>query len=158
MDLPQFFALEASSADENAFPIAVAWSLADGTIKTTTICPDEDWNPQENHDHNVELDVLFDQGASPTDVCLEMNADLDGVNAFCNFSSYDDELLDKLCDSARSEPSFEPEHWQAAFQGLSADEIEERFNFKCRELDLYPETSEDRVRVMVFVAAEDQAP
>jgi hypothetical protein len=155
MDLPQFFTLEASSPEENAYPIAVAWSLPDGSLKTTTICPDEDWDPLDNHDHNVDLDVLFDQGASPADICLEMNSDLDGCSAFCNFGNYDNELLEKLYESARSEPNFEVEHWQSAFQGLNADDIEHRFVFKCRELDLYPETSEDRVRVMVFVAADE---
>lgn len=154
MQQPLFFALEASSADENAFPIAAAWSLPDGSIKTTTICPDDEWNPQENCDHNVDLDVLFDQGASPADVCLEMNADLDGNSAFCNFSNYDNELLEKLYESANSEPNFEPEHWKEVFQGINSDDLDQRFTFKCQELDLYPETCEDRVRVMVFVAAE----
>ena len=45
--IPHFLDIEYFHNDDLFFPTAIAWSLADGRMKTVVIEPDESWLPQD---------------------------------------------------------------------------------------------------------------
>ena len=43
MEYPRFLVLESSSYDEDGYPIAASWSIADGQLKAILIRPEDEW-------------------------------------------------------------------------------------------------------------------
>src|SRR5690606_3949662 len=65
MSYPQFIAIDGSSFEEHAHPVAIAWSLPDGQIKTTLIAPEDDWDDWDislQDLHGINPDTLYQRG------------------------------------------------------------------------------------------------
>ncbi len=80
MEYPSFVAIDASSYEDSAHPVAIAWSLADGTVKTTLIQPDDDWDDWDfalEDLHGISQDTLYQMGETGWSVIRELEADLD---------------------------------------------------------------------------------
>ncbi|MFT5717959.1 MAG: hypothetical protein ACI9T7_002158 [Oleiphilaceae bacterium] len=107
MTHPLFIDVEASHADENAFPTSIAWSLPDGTLKSVIISPDSDWDPWENASPDIDIQLLMDQGVSGPDVIREMNEDLDGQTVFVDGLDEDEALLELLFETYNNTFGFE---------------------------------------------------
>jgi hypothetical protein len=107
MTHPLFIDIEASHADDNAFPTSIAWSLPDGTHKSVIITPDSDWDPWENASPDIDIQHLMDQGVSGPDVIREMNEDLDGQTVFVDGLDEDEALLELLFDTYNNTFGFE---------------------------------------------------
>jgi len=107
MTHPLFIDINASHADDNAFPTSIAWSLPDGTIKSVIISPDSDWDPWDNASPDVDIQHLLDQGVSGPDVIREMNEDLDGQTVFVDGLDEDELLLELLFETYDNTFGFE---------------------------------------------------
>ena len=107
MTHPLFIDINASHADDHAFPTSIAWSLPDGTIKSVIISPDSDWEPWDNASPEIDIQHLLDQGVSGPDVIREINEDLDGQTVFVDGLDEDEQLLELLFETYNNALSFE---------------------------------------------------
>lgn len=110
MPYPLFIDFEASSYEEDSYPIAVSWSLPDGQIKSVLIIPEDDWtdwDPGNAMARGITREHLFEQGFSALDVIREMNEDLADAQVFIDGLDYDQELLDRLFEAYGETPAFE---------------------------------------------------
>ncbi|MDO6750167.1 hypothetical protein Q4563_23210, partial [Gilvimarinus sp. 1_MG-2023] len=61
-------------------PIAIAWSMADGMIKTTLLQPDDgwdDWDYALEDIHGISQDTLYQRGETTWAVVRELENDLE---------------------------------------------------------------------------------
>ncbi len=108
MQYPQFIAIDATSLSEDAYPVAIAWSLADGQIKTTLIEPEENWQTWDMglaEAHGISPDTLYQRGETAWSVVRELDADLAQPTMYYNphTDPYISELLMLLYASCERE-------------------------------------------------------
>lgn len=148
--LPIFIALDVVDDNRRVIPVAIAWSLPDGQIKTTLIQPDQDWQIDAISLGEIDLDTMYDQGATPAEIITEMNLDFDENTVFC-FDEYQDiPGLDTLFDAINDEAGFEVASWQNAFKGTSSEDIFETANWISELNNLDLSVAEDRVKRMLL--------
>ena len=51
MPAPRFLDIEYCQTDDVLFPVAMAWSLEDGQMKTVVIAPADEWIPEIGRAH-----------------------------------------------------------------------------------------------------------
>jgi len=107
MSRPLFLDIEASSYDDDAFPVSLAWSLPDGRIKTVLVMPDESWNLDEVERLPFDIQHYYDQGFSTSDIAHEINIDLDGSTVYVDGIDPDELWLEKIFEACGIEPTFE---------------------------------------------------
>lgn len=111
MQYPQFIAIDGSSFEEYAQPVAIAWSLANGQIKTTLITPDEDWEDECDSSlqdmHGITPDTLYERGETTIAVIRELEADLTNPYLFADDPTRVEALLSKIYESCSRELSIE---------------------------------------------------
>ena len=115
MIYPQFIAIDPSSFEEAAHPVAIAWSLPDGQIKTTLIAPDDEWDDWDislQDLHGITQDTLYQRGETTWSVIRELEADLENPYLFADQLEPVETLLNKLYDSCDRELSFEIGHYR----------------------------------------------
>ncbi len=150
MQHSQFLDIESSSYDEEGFPIAISWSLNDGSIKSIMIMPDDDWLEDETSHADIDIQHYLDQGVSGIDIVREMNEDLGGQTVFVDGIDDDARLLAKLCETFDTEPDFEV----APAYSLAEDAdsfYEERLTLLEQE-GLDNQSSRDNVMAMLLFA------
>lgn len=136
MKYPQFIAIDASSFEEYAHPVAIAWSLANGQIKTTLISPDDLWEDtldislQELHGINPE--TLYQRGETCWAVIRELEDDLENPYIFADQPDSVEELLNKLYESCNRELSIEIGAFDEIIQESRLDEYA-HFQVACDE-------------------------
>lgn len=156
MSLPLFLDIEVSCPDERQFPLAIAWTLPDGQIKSVLICPDDDWEPWENIDADIDLNYFVEQGMSGLDVIREMNQDLSGQTVFVDGLDDDEALLDKLFEAFQDEADFEIATLTSLFDSPLEAILDKRRQVAfANEFDI--NNSEDNVRCMLFMYSEQEA-
>src|SRR5690554_498811 len=101
MEYPQFIAIDASSFEEHAHPIAIAWSLSNGQIKTTLISPDdqwedEDWDISLQDLHGINSETLYQRGETTWSVIRELEHDLANPYIYADDHMRVEILLSKL--------------------------------------------------------------
>ncbi|MCP5160655.1 MAG: hypothetical protein H7A00_03155 [Hahellaceae bacterium] len=154
MNIPVFLDLEASSYEEDAFPLSIAWSLPDGRIKNVLVMPDETWNPRDNSSMPYDLQHYFDQGASVADIAREMNQDLDGLTIYIDGLDPDEEWLEKLFEAAADEPTFEIARIDDLFIGLDYGQLIETRDDTLRRYELDGQTPEGAVLGLLYMAQQ----
>ncbi|MCW8883782.1 MAG: hypothetical protein OQK12_00845 [Motiliproteus sp.] len=102
MNYPLIIAFEMSSYEDDAFPIAVAWSLSSGQIKSTLISPDSEWL-DEIYEQGILMstdpETLLHEGHSPKSVFEELLLDLEDNPLYCIDPYQTEQALEKICDS-----------------------------------------------------------
>jgi len=151
---PQFLAIDASSYEAEAHPISIAWSLSDGSIKTTMIQPEDDWQDWDyalEDLHGINQDTLFQMGETGGSVIREFEYDCNNTHFLVHESEILMELLDKLYDAYGKEPPVELVKAQDWFpeNRNSYDDIQQTFFDVQNELALDINRCEDRVRIML---------
>lgn len=153
MSLPLFLDIEVSSPDEEQYPIAIAWSLPDGQLKSVLVSPDDDWAPWDNADADTDVQYLMDQGMSGLDVIREMNQDLSGQTVFVDGLDDDEALIDKLFETFGDDPDFEIAPLTSLLPEPFESLLDQRRQLaENHELDL--NAAEDSVRSMLFLYSE----
>lgn len=107
---PQFIAIDASSYEEHAHPVAIAWSLADGQIKTTLIQPEDDWDDWDislQDLHGITPDTLYQRGETCWSVIRELEMDLEQPFLYADDPAAAFALLEKIYDACDRDLSIE---------------------------------------------------
>ena len=110
MQYPHFIAIDGSSREEHAHPVAIAWSMADGQIKTTLIQPDDDWDDWDitlQDLHGINPDTLYQLGETVWSVVRELENDLEQTYLFADDAPRCSELLEKLYDACQRDLNIE---------------------------------------------------
>jgi hypothetical protein len=129
MIAPQFIAIDASSWEENGHPIAIAWSLSDGRIKTTLIQPEDDWHDWDyalTDLHGISPDTLYQRGETCWSVIRELEEDLQISLVMTDDVEQVERMLDRLYDACQREPSLEPIRAENGLNDLQQMTCDER--------------------------------
>ena len=113
MSYPHFIAIDGSSWEEHAHPVAIAWSMADGQIKTTLIQPEDDWDDWDislQDLHGINPDTLYQLGETIWSVIRELENDLEQPHLYADDDVRAGEMLEKLYDACGRDVSFEVSH------------------------------------------------
>jgi len=153
MPYPLFLDIAPSCPDEQMYPTEIAWSLTDGQIKSTLILPDDDWEPWDHIDHDTDVQLLMDQGASAMDVVRELNADLDGETVFVDGLDNDPLLIERLFEACGEEPSFEIASIGELFLSHAYEQLLHARNEIANEYGLDIRHPEDAVRSLLQLNA-----
>ena len=135
MTCPQFIAIDASSFEDSAHPVAIAWSLADGSIKTTLIQPDDDW--QEDWDyaiedlHGINRDTLFQRGETCWSVIRELENDIEQSFLFADDEARVQQMLVLLYESCNREPNLEAGHYAEVINRSDMETTPEPYHQTC---------------------------
>lgn len=147
MSLPSFMAVEAAATEEDSFPVSIAWSLPDGSIKEALIQPDEYWLENDTALAGVrDLDLSI-EAYSAAEVVREFLYDqLDDVYYVTLIHPQEGWLL-KLFASAGQEIGFEL--IGASSLCVDLDEWYEVYQDNLHLHGLDPERAEDQVRALL---------
>lgn len=154
MSYPHFLAIDASSYEDSAYPIAIAWSLTDGTIKTTLIQPDDEWEEWDSaleELHGISQDTLYQRGETPWSVIRELENDLEQSYLACDDVDRCERLLETLYDTCQRELSVE-------IGSYTADLFQADNKHECREqLSDIRMSCDDRVALMLHAWARENS-
>lgn len=147
MSLPSFMAIEAAASEDGSFPVSIAWSLADGSIKQALIQPDEVWLEEDTTLASVrDLDLSL-EAYSAAEVVRELLYDqLDDVYYVTLIHPQEGWLL-KLFASAGQEIGFELD--AASSLCADADEWLDVYQDSLQLHGLDPDRAEDQVRALL---------
>lgn len=157
IELPYFLVLDASSEEPEAHPIAAAWSIEEGQIKNTLICPEDDWHdwdPVTEDMTGISQDILEMQGESGLAVIREMVSDLDAKIVYVEDLTRTEELLTKLYDAYDQYPPFELAPVAEVFESLDYDQRLQLQEDICHDLGLNPYRAEEKVHIFLAMAAQ----
>ncbi len=146
MEYPSFIAIDASSYEDTAHPVAIAWSLADGTVKTTLVQPDDDWDDWDfalEDLHGISQDTLYQMGETGWSVIRELEADLDQPYLLADDAERCELLLEKLYEAYGKESSIEISACQAEPGLGSLGDWYEDTNF-------WHQPCDERIRLLLF--------
>ncbi len=149
---PHFVAVDASSYEDTAHPVAIAWSLADGTIKTTLIQPEDDWEDWDyalEDIHGINQDTLYQRGETSWSVIRELENDLEQPFLFCEDTSRTDFLFERLYEACGRDVTLETGHF--------GDELSSQrdMNEWLMDTGFQHLPCDERVRLMLTAWAED---
>ncbi|MDP6189795.1 MAG: hypothetical protein QF872_03205 [Gammaproteobacteria bacterium] len=147
MDCATFLAIE-TSPEAPHYPVVCAWSLADGSIKTSLVLPADGWPGELCYSDHLEREIILSQGHSVKDVMLEMNDDLDGQWVLCHADFTPANSFQQIADAIDIHPAFEWSDRAADLAELLSDYWREDLQDLSFELGLDLTQAEDQVRTM----------
>lgn len=154
MTLPQFIDIEYCDTGTHCYPTAVAWSLADGRIKTVVLTPDDEWLPQLAEDPAVDLRWLYETGVPVIEVIREMEHDLTDRTVFNDGLDPDESLVDMLYQTVNQDPPFEVAPVSELFDGESPADLEEERRRILFEHQLDASQPENGVYALLMLARD----
>lgn len=154
MQLPQFIDIEYTESGNRLIPIAAAWSLADGSIKSVVIMPDESWLPDDPEDVAIDLGPLQRHGVPAIDALQEMTLDLADQTVYTDGVDPDDLLVEMLFDAFDQDPNFEVLPVVNLITSASTAELDDRRQELSQEHDLEPYLPESTVMALLLLARE----
>lgn len=154
LDLPVFLALDASSAGDNAFPTAIAWSLPNGQVKDALIIPDDDWDDEDavDRDFYLQSQTIESYGYTPKDIVTELFRDWDPFTIFHTHQPIQQtQLFIKLLESCGfdAEPTIEP--LLQLFDQWDDDQLHDESHLISVELGLQNQGCENLVRIWLNI-------
>lgn len=147
MDCATFLAIE-TCPEAPYYPVACAWSLPDGTIKSSLILPADDWPAELCYSDHLDLNTIMSQGHSVKDIILEMNDDLDGQWVICNPDFTPGQSFDHIAESIDIHPAFEWSDSNHTMEETFGSYWREELQDLAFELELDFAQAEDQVRIM----------
>jgi hypothetical protein len=147
VSLALFIAVE-TCPEPPFYPVAAAWTLPDGSIKSSLIIADDSWPPDLCYSDYIDSETIDALGHSVKDVLLEMNVDLDASHVVAHGDYSPTIALEHLVEAIDIELAFEV--------SSSSQDISEHLGHDWRDelQDLAHETgldlmqAEDQVRLM----------
>lgn len=99
-NLPTIIAIEMSSYEDNAFPVAVCWSLSHGEMKFTFVTPEPEWIEDLSDQGNLDFDLeqLMYEGHSIKSIFEELQMDLGDEPLFCIDPYTTEQSLEKMME------------------------------------------------------------
>ena len=151
MEYPRFLVLEASSYEEDAYPIAASWSIADGQLKAILIRPEDQWRAWDasNEDrHGITREQIEMVGETALDVIRELSEDVDKSPVYVSEPYLYEHWLKTLFSAYGVEVPFDIYPASDLFQMPTA-ELEEELENLASNLLLDLKIPEDRVRTQL---------
>ncbi|MBD3639960.1 MAG: hypothetical protein HUJ18_03105 [Marinobacter sp.] len=155
MSLPRFLDIEYCQTDTALFPTAIAWSLADGQMKTVVIAPDESWLPEDEEPGDLDLQFLMEQGVPIIELVRELHEDLPDQTVYVDGLDPDEILVDMIFSAVGHEPPFEIAPISELITGLDVESIEDRRHQLMIEEGLEPQLPENGVYALLLLAREE---
>lgn len=146
MQYPHFIAIDASSHEETSHPVAIAWSMTDGQIKTTLIQPEDDWEDWDyalEDLHGINQETLYQRGETCWSVIRELENDLDESYLRTDHTEQTERLLELIYETCGKESSLETGHY--------SEDLDDANIAKDTQDQLYStqQTCDERVLIML---------
>jgi hypothetical protein len=150
MEYPRFLVLEANSYDEDGYPIAAAWSLGEGTLKSVLVRPEDDWHEWDasNEDrHSITREQIEIMGESVLDLLREMSDDFEKVPVYVESTYLSEIWLNRMYEAYGAELPFEIYPVTDAFTGFDEHALEQELQVLADNLFLDLRIPEEKVRL-----------
>ena len=156
MNYPQFLHIESSCQEDGQYPIEIAWSLTDGSIKTVLVQPDDDWEPWDNASPELDVQHFMDHGETPNDIIRELNEDLTGNTVYVDGLNDYEYLVERLFEPCNpAEPDFEIAILRELFLGMDTESILDDLYHIAEQHNMDLCVPEHKVRAMLFLYANN---
>ncbi len=155
MSLPRFLDIEYCQTDDALFPTAMAWSLADGRMKTVVIAPEEAWLPEDGDLGDVDLFYLEEQGVPLIELARELHQDLPDETVYVDGLDPDEVLVDLIFSAVRQEAPFEIAPITELIVNRDRETLEDRRRQLLFDEGLEPQLPENGVYALLLLAREE---
>ncbi|AOY87998.1 hypothetical protein BKP64_07345 [Marinobacter salinus] len=155
MQAPRFLDIEYCHTDDALFPVAMAWSLADGRMKAVVIAPEDDWLPDDGDLGDVDLRYLEEQGVPILELARELHEDLPDQTVYVDGLDPDEILIDKIFTALGQEAPFEIAPITDLITGLDSNDLEDRRRQVMIDEGLEPQLPENGVYALLLLAKEE---
>ena len=155
MSLPRFLDIEYCQTDDALFPTAMAWSLADGRMKTVVIAPEEAWLPEDGDLGDVDLFYLEEQGVPLIELARELHQDLPDETVYVDGLDPDEVLVDLIFSAVRQEAPFEIAPITELIVNRDGETLEDRRRQLLFDEGLEPQLPENGVYALLLLAREE---
>lgn len=155
-----FLDVEASSPDEDGYPVCIAWSNPEGQIQTALIIPEDDWVDWDfsyRQSQGLTREHLFEQGKSALDVIKQLSADLQDYTVYVDGLDPDIEWLTRLFSSFDLAIPFELETISQSPLGFQFQQFVSDRDEMLQDQGLSGFNAENNVYVMLRIAERQQA-
>lgn len=153
--VPRFMDIEFCQSDDCFFPVAIAWSLADGRMKTVVIEPDEQWLPEDGDPPDVDLRYLREQGVPLIELAQVLHEDLPDQTVFVDGLDPDETLIDLIFDAVGMDVPFEIAPVEELITSLDRAEIDDWRRSLMFEHGLEPQLPENGVYALLLLAQQE---
>ena len=147
LSLALFIAVE-TCPEPPYYPIVAAWTLPDGSIKSSLILADDTWPPHLCYSDHISDETITALGHSVKDVLFEMNDDLDASHVVGHGDFSPSEGLEHLVDALDIELAFQISTKQEDIKELLGDDWRDELQDLAHETGLDLLQAEDQVRLM----------
>ncbi len=151
MEYPRFLVLEASSYQEDAYPVAACWSISDGQLKDVLIRPEQEWIKADASNEDTQTltrQQLELTGESALDVVREISEDVDKQQVYVSETYLYQHWLSTLYSAFGAEVPFEIAPLTDLFF-MSESELEEELQNLSSNLLLDLRVPEERVKTLL---------
>lgn len=155
MPEPRFLDIEYCQTENALFPVAMAWSVANGQIKTVVIAPEDSWVPEDGDMGDVDLLYLEEQGVPLIEIIHELHQDLPDQTVYVDGMDPDEILIDLIFDALGQEPPFEIVGIESLVTSLSREELDDRRRQLLTDEGLQPQLPENSVYAMLLIARDE---
>ncbi len=125
--MPTFIDCEASSLNQDSYPIEIAWNGHDGIIESHIINPYlypknfRDWSPEAQSIHGLSRKYLCENGVHPGQVVAKMKEALDGKNIFSDAPDFEGFWIGRLFESQNEKVNFKINNAMEVFHNLDSN-------------------------------------
>lgn len=155
MSIPRFLDIEYCQTEDALFPVAIAWSLADGQMKTVVITPEESWLPEDGDLGDIDLLYLEEQGVPLLELVQELHQDLPDQTVYVDAIDPDEILVDLIFSAVSQDAPFEVAPVSELISGLDSEAIEDRRRQLLFDEGLEPQLPENGVYALLLLAQEE---
>lgn len=155
MSIPRFLDIEYCQTDDALFPVAMAWSLEDGQMKTVVIAPEEAWLPDDGDLGDFDLLYLEEQGVPLLELVQELHQDLPDQTVYVDGMDPDEILIDLIFSAVSQDAPFEIAPISELITSLDSDALEDRRRQLMFDEGLEPQLPENGVYALLMLAQEE---
>jgi hypothetical protein len=152
---PRFLDIEYCQTEDTLFPVAMAWSLENGQMKTVVIGPHDDWIPEDGDLGDFDLLYLEEQGVPLIEIVRELHQDLPDQTVYVDGMDPDEILIDLIFDAVDSEAPFEIVGIESLITSLSREALDDRRRQLLTDEGLQPQLPENGVYALLLIAREE---
>jgi len=152
--IPCFLDIEYCQTDNALFPTAMAWSLANGQMKTVVIAPADTWLPEDGDPGDVDLLYLEEQGVPLLELVRELHEDLPDQTVYTDGNDPDETLVELIFNAVHQDTPFEIAPVSELITSLEPEHLEDRRRALLFEEGLEPRLPENGVYALLLLARE----
>jgi hypothetical protein len=152
---PRFLDIEYCQTEDALFPVAMAWSVENGQMKTVVIAPDDAWIPDDGDLGDFDLLYLEEQGVPLIEIVHELHQDLPDQTVYVDGMDPDEVLVDMIFDAVDSDVPFEIVGIESLVTSLSREALDDRRRQLLTDEGLEPQLPENGVYALLLIAREE---